>query len=86
MSDETKLREAMKEWNNCPVHFTWEDVIYRAAKERLAQLELDAIVIERDGEGEWPGWLTEPDGPVWRQCGGTEGLLDDIYEAIVGRQ
>ena len=41
----------------------------------------DALVIEREN-GEWPEWITDVDGPVWRQCGGTDDLLDDIYKAV----
>ena len=35
-----------------------EEVI-EAARERLAQLESDALVIQQDENGEWPAWFRE---------------------------
>lgn len=36
---------------------TWgQEVILAAARERLAQLEHDALVIEKDADGAWPEW------------------------------
>lgn len=42
----------------------------------------DALVIERGPDGKFPEWITDPDGPVWFQCGDTDDLLEGIFQAI----
>lgn len=74
--------------HNSWIEWTWDDCVLRlegregnCLQVAMRLVSADALVVEREN-GEWPEWITDVDGPVWYQCGGTDDLLDDIYKAV----